>query len=34
MRRGDTVGALTLVLEDPPHGQGLDDAKVCLPSQL
>lgn len=28
--RGDTVGALTLVLEDPPCGPGVDEAKVRL----
>ena len=28
--RGDTVSALTLVLEDPPYGPGIDEAKVGL----
>jgi len=27
LSKGDTVGALTLVLEDPPYGPGADDAK-------
>ncbi|KAF9643498.1 arp2/3 complex subunit [Thelephora ganbajun] len=27
LSKGDTVGALTLVLEDPPYGPGVDEAK-------
>jgi len=27
LSKGDTVGALTLALEDPPYGPGIDEAK-------
>jgi hypothetical protein len=28
--RGDTAGALNLILTDPPYGEGVEEAKVRL----